>query len=40
MDLNRGTFSTIFLYMVDVKKSRIECDEFVIAEASRNAFGK
>ncbi|KAG8213464.1 hypothetical protein J3R82DRAFT_11982 [Butyriboletus roseoflavus] len=39
-DLNRGMFSTIFLYMVDVKKSRIECDEFVMAEATQNAFGK
>ncbi|KAI9568217.1 autophagy-related protein 22-like protein [Boletus coccyginus] len=35
-----GTFSLIFLYMVDVKKSRAECEEFVSAEASQNAFGK
>ncbi|KIJ67024.1 hypothetical protein HYDPIDRAFT_109018 [Hydnomerulius pinastri MD-312] len=35
-----GTFSTIFLYFVDVKKSRIECDEFVGAEANREAFGQ
>ncbi|KAH7884476.1 MFS general substrate transporter [Phlebopus sp. FC_14] len=33
-----GTFSTIFLFFVDVKKSRMECDEFVEAEASRKAF--
>lgn len=33
-----GLFSTIFLFMVDVKKSRIECEEFVAAEASRHAF--
>jgi len=33
-----GLFSTIFLFMVDVKKSRIECEEFVAAEASREAF--
>ncbi|KAH0832897.1 MFS general substrate transporter [Lanmaoa asiatica] len=35
-----GTLSTIFLYMVDVKKSRAECEEFVEAEATRNAFGE
>ncbi|EIW83924.1 MFS general substrate transporter [Coniophora puteana RWD-64-598 SS2] len=34
-----GTASTIFLYMVDVKKSRVECDDFVKAEARRDAFG-
>jgi len=34
-----GTASTIFLYMVDVKKSRMECDDFVKAEAKREAFG-
>ncbi|KAI0255030.1 MFS general substrate transporter [Lactifluus subvellereus] len=34
-----GTFGTIFLFMVDVKKSRVECDEFVAAEAACNAFG-
>ncbi|KAF8271174.1 autophagy-related protein 22-like protein [Lactarius quietus] len=33
-----GLFSTVFLFMVDVKKSRIECEEFVAAEASRDAF--
>ncbi|KAH9003152.1 MFS general substrate transporter [Lactarius hatsudake] len=33
-----GLFSTIFLFMVDVKKSRIECEEFVEAEATRDAF--
>ncbi|KAF8434079.1 MFS general substrate transporter [Boletus edulis BED1] len=35
-----GAFSIIFLYMVDVKKSRVECEDFVLAEASQNAFGK
>jgi hypothetical protein len=25
--------------MVDVKKSRVECDEFVVAEAACDAFG-
>ncbi|CAL1717102.1 unnamed protein product [Somion occarium] len=33
-----GSLSTIFLYFVDVKKSRIECEEFVAAEARRKAF--
>ncbi|THH32255.1 hypothetical protein EUX98_g1933 [Antrodiella citrinella] len=33
-----GVFSTIFLYFVDVEKSRTECDEFVQAEAERHAF--
>ena len=33
-----GVFSTIFLYMVDVEKSRVECEEFVKAEAKRKAF--
>ncbi|KZP31763.1 MFS general substrate transporter [Athelia psychrophila] len=33
-----GAFSTIFLYLVDMKKSRIECEEFIEAEMSRNAF--
>lgn len=36
--LYRGAFSTIFLFMVDMKKSRIECDEFIAAEAKREAF--
>ena len=31
-------FSSIFLFMVDVKKSRVECEEFVAAEASREAI--
>ncbi|KAF9223902.1 MFS general substrate transporter [Gyrodon lividus] len=35
-----GMFSTIFLYFVDIKKSRVECEEFVEAEASRQAFGE
>lgn len=34
-----GVFSCIFLYFVDVQKSRIECEEFVAAEAKRDAFG-
>ncbi|KAK7437012.1 hypothetical protein VKT23_006702 [Stygiomarasmius scandens] len=33
-----GVFSTIFLYMVDVDKSRIECEEFIKAEGARKAF--
>ncbi|KAF4597306.1 hypothetical protein EYR40_007758 [Pleurotus pulmonarius] len=33
-----GMFSTIFLWMVDVPKSRVECQEFVRAEADRKAF--
>lgn len=33
-----GTFSTIFLWFVDVPKSRIECEEFVAAEAKRAVF--
>ncbi|KAG1821615.1 autophagy-related protein 22-like protein [Suillus subaureus] len=33
-----GTISTMFLYLVDVKKSQIECDEFVKAEADLKAF--
>ncbi len=36
--INRGVFSTIFLWMVDVPKSRVECQEFVRAEADRKAF--
>ncbi|THU84193.1 MFS general substrate transporter [Dendrothele bispora CBS 962.96] len=33
-----GVFSTIFLYMVDVDKSRVECEEFIKAEGARKAF--
>ncbi|KAF9453504.1 hypothetical protein P691DRAFT_771473 [Macrolepiota fuliginosa MF-IS2] len=33
-----GTLSTIFLWMVDVDRSRVECAEFIIAEGSRKAF--
>ncbi|EIM91364.1 MFS general substrate transporter [Stereum hirsutum FP-91666 SS1] len=33
-----GAFSTIFLFMVDLKKSRAECEEFIAAEAKRKAF--
>ena len=34
----RGVASTVFLWMVDVQKSRVECEEFVLAEAKREAF--
>ena len=30
--------STVFLYLVDVQKSRTECEAFVLAEAKRDAF--
>ncbi|OBZ72524.1 Autophagy-related protein 22 [Grifola frondosa] len=33
-----GALSTVFLYFVDVGKSRKECEEFVRAEAKRAAF--
>ncbi|KAI0733564.1 MFS general substrate transporter [Fomitopsis betulina] len=33
-----GTLSTVFLYFVDVGKSRVECEAFVAAEAKRKAF--
>ncbi|PIL35431.1 MFS general substrate transporter [Ganoderma sinense ZZ0214-1] len=33
-----GALSTVFLYLVDVEKSRKECEEFVLAEAKRDAF--
>ncbi|KAF9475099.1 MFS general substrate transporter [Pholiota conissans] len=33
-----GVFSTVFLWMIDVDKSRAECDEFVVAEGKRKAF--
>ncbi|KAF9526404.1 MFS general substrate transporter [Crepidotus variabilis] len=33
-----GVFSTLFLWMVDMKKSRIECEEFIAAEEKRNVF--
>ncbi|KAL0577641.1 hypothetical protein V5O48_004330 [Marasmius crinis-equi] len=33
-----GVFSTLFLYMVNVEKSHIECEEFIRAEADRKAF--
>lgn len=36
--LSSSVCSTIFLVMVDVDQSRIECDEFIKAEAERNAF--
>ncbi|KAJ6507843.1 MFS general substrate transporter [Mycena vitilis] len=33
-----GTFSTLFLWLVDVDKSRVECEAFVRAEQDRKAF--
>ncbi|KAI0052263.1 MFS general substrate transporter [Auriscalpium vulgare] len=33
-----GAFSTIFLVLLDMRKSRLECDEFIAAEARREAF--
>ena len=33
-----GTVSTVFLFMVDVDKSRVECEEFVAAEVRHDAF--
>ena len=33
-----GMLSTILLYMVDVEKSRKECQEFIAAEAKRELF--
>jgi MFS-type transporter involved in bile tolerance (Atg22 family) len=34
-----ATFSTVFVFMVDVKKSRVECEEFVAAEIGHDLFG-
>ncbi|KAF8485995.1 MFS general substrate transporter, partial [Russula ochroleuca] len=33
-----GTLSTIFLFMLDVEKSRVECEEFVAAEVGHDVF--
>ncbi|KAF8150707.1 MFS general substrate transporter [Crassisporium funariophilum] len=33
-----GVVSTLFLWMVDVDKSRIECNDFILAESERKAF--
>jgi len=33
-----GAASTVFLAMLDVEKSRVECEEFVVAEASHDVF--
>ncbi|KAJ7476224.1 MFS general substrate transporter [Mycena latifolia] len=33
-----GVFSTVFLWLVDVDKSRVECEAFVRAEQERKAF--
>lgn len=35
---SRGVASTVFLYLVDVKKSHAECEAFIAAEAERKAF--
>ena len=34
----RGVVSTVLLYLVDVEKSRVECEAFIVAEAKREAF--
>lgn len=36
--LAMGALSCVLLYLVDVDKSRKECDNFVAAEAKRKAF--
>ncbi|KAL4064455.1 autophagy-related protein 22-like protein [Scleroderma citrinum] len=33
-----GTVSTVFLYLVNVEKSRLECEQFIAAEANRRVF--
>ena len=33
-----GCFSSIFLFLVDMDKSRKECEAFITAEARRDAF--
>lgn len=38
LHLFRGVLSCGVLYFVDVKKSRIECEDFVTAEGKRDAF--
>ena len=35
---SRGALSKVFLYFVDVEKSRKECEAFITAEARRDAF--
>ncbi|KAI0950796.1 hypothetical protein AcW1_008006 [Taiwanofungus camphoratus] len=35
-----GTVSTVFLYLVDVRKSREECETFVAAELDHKAFAE
>ncbi|GBE87895.1 MFS general substrate transporter [Sparassis crispa] len=35
-----GVVSCVFLYFVDVQKSRVECEEFVAAEVRREAFSE
>ncbi|KAI0319520.1 MFS general substrate transporter [Amylostereum chailletii] len=35
-----GAFSSIFLFFVDMNKSRKECEEFIEAEARREAFAE
>ena len=34
-----ATFGTVFIFMVDVKKSQVECEEFVAAEIGHEVFG-
>ncbi|KAH9998864.1 vacuole effluxer Atg22 like-domain-containing protein [Russula compacta] len=36
--LGLGAFSTVFLWMVNMEKSRIECEEFVAAEGTHAVF--
>jgi len=33
-----GVVSTAVLWMVDVDKSRVECEDFIVAEGNRHAF--
>ena len=33
-----AAFSTVFIFMVDVEKSRVECEEFVAAEIRHDVF--
>lgn len=38
LTFSRGVLSTAFLWLVDVEKSRVECDAFILAEAKRKVF--
>ena len=33
-----AAFSTVFIFMVDVEKSQVECEEFVAAEIGHDVF--